>query len=290
MPATTTPPFLFTAPRDGRSPVVERLAFGTDVQTSRNGTERRTSVRVAPRHVVEFVALLHTEAARASFEALRGGGEVLVPLWQHAFERPETAPTAGLGAGHGLAGLDHLGGVFDAGTGPVAWADAWSLCAPLARGRFAGDSRSASHVIRSLATAPLSIQLLGHFEAVAPYAGPTSAGLPLLDVFATTATMPSEAIALSSNTHDTGFGDGLFELRHTKQTFSTSLTLRTRSEILAFRQLLFQLRGRLNPLRWTPPIAGEAEGTFRLASDETAITYLRPGLATVELQLTSLPA
>lgn len=290
MPATTPDPFLFTAPREGASPVIERLAFGTDVQTSRNGTERRTSVRVAPRHIIEFEALLHTDAARASLEALRGGVEILLPLWQHAFERPDTVPSAGLGAGHGLVGLDHAGGVFDVGTGPVAWDDAWSLCAPLARGRFVGDSRSIAHIIRARASAQLSVQLLQHFETVAAYAGPTSGGLPLLDAFTQTCTLPGETIALSSNTHDTGFGDGLFELRHVKQAFSTRLTLRTREQIVAFRQLLFTLRGRLNPLRWTPPLMGESEGTFRLAADETAITYLRPGFATVELQLTRLPA
>lgn len=285
-----TTPYTLCAPRDARSPVVERLEWATDVQVARSGAERRTQLRPYPRHTVSFDVALHTPLAREAMPAIREGALFVVPLWQHVFERGQGAPDAGLVAGlESCLALDHRGRGEQLGT-PLSWPEWADVAAPAALARPVGDSRAITHVVRRVGTSSLSFQLIDHREAVGPYDGPTAGGLPLLDVFTETAQGIAESSAISSNFFDTGLIDGLSEIRHVKKGFSLSLTLGSRAQILAFRRLLFSLQGRLKALAWTPPYDEETLGTFRLAADGVELSYLRPGLATCTLSLTRVSA
>lgn len=281
-------PFVFTAPRDARTPVVERLEWATDVQVSRDGTEQRTQLRPFPRHTVSFDVLLHTPAARAAMAALRQETRFLVPQWQHVFERPATAPDAGQTALYqSCLALDHFGTALEV-EAPFSWPEFADVAAPAAVARLVADQRGMTHTTRRVATSKVSFQLERFDEEVPAFGGPTSGGLPLLDPFAVPAQGISEQVDVDANRSDTGLADGLYEARYFKRTVTATLTLRSRDEILAFRRLLFALKGRLNPLRWTPPLEGEAESTWRLAADGVELSYLRPGLAQVTLSLTQL--
>jgi hypothetical protein len=282
-----TPP-VFLAPRDARTPVVERLEWGTDVQPSRNGTESRVQLRPFPRHTVSFDVLLNTPAARASLSALRQETRFLVPLWQHAFERPADSPDAGICAVQNTCLLlDHSGTAAEVPT-PLLWPSWAHLAAPAAIARGVSDQRTIRHVTKKVGTTAVSFQLEHYDEDVAPYAGPTSGGLPLLDVFTTSASSISEQIDIDANKNDTGLLDGLYEARFIKRSFTLTLTLSSRADVLAFRRLLFVLKGRLNPLRWTPPFDDEPERTWRLSADAVELSYLRPGLAQCTLSLMEL--
>jgi len=142
-------PFTFSAPRDARSPVVERLEWATDVQASRDGTEQRAQLRPMPRHTVSFDVLLHTEAARACMAALRQETRFLVPQWQHVFEQPTTAPDAGVSALQGSClALDHFGYAVEVPP-PFAWPADTDVAAPAAVARLAADQRSIRHITGS---------------------------------------------------------------------------------------------------------------------------------------------
>jgi len=287
MPTLT--PFNFSAPRDARTPVVERLEWATDVQPSRNGSEARSQLRPFPRHTVSFDVLLHTPLARASMAALRTETRFLVPQWQHVFERPAVAPDAGLCALQpAIWALDHSGQAVESATAPIDW-PAWAdVAAPVGLARLASDQRTVRHVTAQVGTTSVSFQFEHFDEDVTTYAGPTSAGLPLLNVFTETAQSFTEQIDVDANKSDTGLIDGLYESRYIKRAFTMTLTLRDRAEVLAFRRLLFVLKGRLNPLRWTPPFDGEPEGTWRMSADAVELSYLRPGLAQCTFSLTEL--
>lgn len=282
-------PFVFSAPRDARSPVVERLEWATDVQSSRDGTEQRAQLRPMPRHTVSFDALLHTDAARACMAALRQETRFLVPQWQHVFEQPNATPDAGLSAMQNTClALDHFGLALEVPT-PFSWPSGTDVAAPAAVARLAADQRSIRHLTGRVASAPVAFQLERFDEEVPAYEGTLSAGLPLLDVFTETAQGITEQVDVDANKSDTGLIDGLYEARFIKRTVSLTVTLRDRAEVLAFRRLLFALKGRLNPLRWTCPFDQEAEATWRLATDAVELSYLRPNLAQCTFSLTQLP-
>lgn len=281
-------PFVFSAPRDARSPVVERLEWATDVQASRDGSEQRAQLRPMPRHTVSFDVLLHTQAARACMAALRQETRFLVPQWQHVFEQPNVAPDAGVTAIGSCLALDHFGLAVEVAA-PFAWPAGTDVAAPAAVARLAADQRSIRHLTGNVASAPVAFQLERFDEEVPAYEGPTSGGLPLLDVFTETAQGITEQVDVDANKADTGLIDGLYEARFIKRTVSLTVTLRDRAEVLAFRRLLFALKGRLNPLRWTCPYDQEAPANWRLATDAVELSYLRPGLAQCTFSITQLP-
>lgn len=245
-------------------------------------------MRPFPRHTLSFDVRLSADLAREALDGLREAETCIVPLWQHVFERPDTAPSAGIVSGlSSCTALDYAGRGESLPT-PLSWPSWAALAAPASLARFVGDTRTARHLTRRVGVASVSFQLLDHKEQVAAYAGPTSGGLPLFDVFTETASGISESTSVSQNLYDTGLLDGLSETRHGKRSFTVTLTLNTRAQILAFRQLMFAVKGRLNPVAWTPPVQGEAAGVYRLASDSVLISYLRPNYATCTLTLTQL--
>lgn len=242
-----------------------------------------------PRHTVSFDVLLHTEAARSCMAALRRETRFLVPQWQHVFEQPVASPDAGVSPlQRSCLALDHFGLALEVAS-PFAWPAGTDVAAPAAVARLVADQRVIRHLTGRVASAPVAFQLEQFDEEVPAYDGPTSGGLPLLDVFTETAQGIAEQVDVDVNKADTGLIDGLYEARYFKRSFTLTVTLRDRPEVLAFRRLLFALKGRLNPLRWTPPYDGEAEGTWRLATDGVELSYLRPGLAQCTFSITQLP-
>jgi hypothetical protein len=283
-------PFAFPVPRDARTPVIERLEWLTDLQPSMNGVESRRGLRAFPRQTYSFDVIANTPASKTALFSLRSEMSFLVPLWCHVFERPNTVPDAGISTtSPQVMLLDHKGN-YSLVTGPVTWSTGCDLAAPCAPARYTTNSRSFTRVTGLMDSAKVSFRLDAFKEAVAVYGGATSsslAGVPLLDPYTATGSALSEQIAVDANDWDNGWLD-ITEARFIKRNYSVSITLNTRAAILQFRQMLFALRGRLNPLRWTAP--GDAvEKTWRLNSDAIELSYLRPGLLKCTLTLTELP-
>lgn len=306
MPATT--PFTLTAPRDGRSPVRERLEWLTDLQTSRNGTERRVQLRATPRHFVGFDVLLHTAAARTTLaQLLTPGADYVLPLWQHAYQRPQFLPDVGhntaLAANASPVGRGGL--VFtnmDGAAELLFWPDpnwppvgqTWVMhteaefAAPAAVGRLTSEARQLLTATRQVSLAPVEFQLLDYAESVGAWDGLTVGGTPSLDEIAAHAEPGSLTGEAVSTVYDPQVGDPLRRAWYSKQTLELSLVLPDRAAILAFRRLLFALKGRLNPVHYSPPIEGQAPGLFRLSADSVELQYVHPGLARCTFSLTRI--
>lgn len=274
---------VFNAPRDARQPLTEQLAWSTDVQVARRGAESRRALRAYPRQTISFDVLFSTPSARASLGLLRTGGEVLVPLWQHAFERPSEAPDAGLVPLGNVLALTHTGAHQTIPLGSFTWPSGFEIAAPAAKARILSNQRQLTHVNGRIAQAKAAFQLLSFDEDVAP---PASGTLDL-DAFCY-AFVSNEQLDTDANEHDNGTQDGVYETRYQKRSFSIAVTLRDRAAVVAFRQFLFATQGRLSALTWTPPFDAAPQGLWRLASDTVEISYLRPSYATCTLSLVEL--
>ena len=284
-----TAPANFFAHRDASTPCRELLEWLTDVPIARDGTDAaRSQLRAYPRHTYSFDIVSTKDGDKAWLSALRTGETFLLPLWCHAFQRPDTEASAGVAATSPvLVGLTPHGEGVAVPAGAFAWDVDSYIAAPAALGRPVADSRSVTFVTSGIQRTAVAFRLLDFKEEVAAYSGPTSGGLPTLAPFTGYWTNPKEQVDVNANAFDNSHLD-LYEARYFKRTFTLDLTLTTRAQILAFRQLMFALKGRLNPVRWAAP--GEAESTWRLASDSVDISYHRPGLATCQLSLVQLEA
>lgn len=269
--------------------MVERLEWRTDVQTSSDGTEHRRGLRAFPRHTYSFDIYAPTALAKASLAALRTESRFLVPLWPHVIERPETGPDAGIAAADPrVLLLDERGGFLET-VAPLVWTPEYGVAAPCAVARHQGTQRGFTHQTWQVSLGSVSFVLEGFQEVVPPYDGATSPhlpSLPLLDAFTQAGDGLSEQIDVQEDTFDAGWLP-LQETRYTKRTYTLRIVLNTREKVLAFRRLLFALKGRLNPLRWTAP-GDDTEKTWRLASDAVDLSYQRPALAMCTLSLTEL--
>jgi hypothetical protein len=282
-----TTPLNFFAHRDASTPCRELIEFLTDVPISRNGTDiARTSLRAYPRHTYSWDVVLPKTADKAALTALRTGEAFIVPLWCHAFQRPDLEPTAGIASTSPLVvALTPLSEGRLSAADAFAWEEGNYIAAPAAIGRPVSDSRSITYITPVIQRMPVSFRLVDFKEVVGAYAGPTSEGLPLLSPFTANWVEPAEQVDVNANAFDAGHLD-LYDVRYSKRTFTLQLTMTSREQIIAFRQLIFALKGRKNPLRWAAP--GAAESTWRLASDGVEISYLRPNLATCQLSLIEL--
>lgn len=281
-------PFFFTAPRDASQPITERLEWLTDVQISRNGTETRKAIRSLPRYTYAYSILVTNPVSRACLEALRSETAFVVPLWCHSFEGNVTAPDAALSDTMQVLALDQQGG-YTLEVPPVAWTGTYSLGAPAALARYAGNQRSFSYRTGKVSSGSVAFRLESFNEAVPAYAGPASSSMPdmfLLDRFTLTGSSIQEQIDDNANTSDNGLLD-VYESRYIKRNYTVTVSLNSRAAILEFRALMFALRGRLNAFRWLAP-GDTQEATWRLATDAVEIKYLRPGLASCTLSLTQL--
>lgn len=120
-------PVVFPFEPDWSEPVVERLAWATDVLTAYSGAEQRIALRRHPRHQLDYRALPLEARAAAALEALLYGRQAerfLVPWWpdQSGLEAPA-------GAGSFALELDTRFRRFRAGGQLLLWGDpfTWEL-------------------------------------------------------------------------------------------------------------------------------------------------------------------
>jgi hypothetical protein len=285
-------PFPFTATRHAATPATETLEWGTDVRIASDGTEQRSSKRAYPRYTYACDIITLGEPARACLQALRLETSFLVPLWPHVFERPDVGPTAGIAASAPqVMQLDYFSAHAE-GTAPITWDDAYAVAAPCAVARIDGTQRAMAHITSTESTAKVQFRLIDFEEAVAPYAGafspslPDPMALPLMDPFTGLGGGMSEQIPDNVNAFDNGNLD-LVETRYLERIYTLEVVLPTRAQILDFRRLLFALKGRMHPFRWTAP--GDAEERiWRLAADSVVLSYLRPGIVKTTLSFKQL--
>ena len=87
---TTPTPFLL--PPDGAAPLGERFSFLTDVETHRDGSERRSAARAYPRLSLSGQFKLFKTSTEDVLAPLRAGTTLIVPAWQHQFLAVAGAP------------------------------------------------------------------------------------------------------------------------------------------------------------------------------------------------------
>ena len=205
-----TTPSIFAPLPDFSSPIIERLTWSTDVQISRNGTERRTQWKAVPHYDYEWstFALPGSQDA-AALAAQTTPALFSIPLWPHAAVQdvPDLMPcwpsqlnpidstTAALPLVSTLIGYSdgsspstfllvvdsrqnlvwEYGGLpanfpRDSGTRPP-----FRLVAPCASG-YLSASRSASWVTNQLATYKVVANLQPYFEQQSLSSGVDSSG------------------------------------------------------------------------------------------------------------------
>lgn len=276
---------LFPAHRDASTPCTELLEWLTDVQIAIDGTDdARRQLRAFPRHTYSYDVVLPPSADKSPLDTLRTAESFVVPLWCHAFQRPDLEATAGIATTDpktvALTATSE-GVLYDADA--FTWPDDYYIAAPAALARPVADSRSIAYITKTAQKSSVSFLLLNFKEVVADYDGPTVDGLPSLDTFTPYWNEPAEDVTEVADKFDEGHLT-LHDLHYFQRTFSLSLTLPSREVIEDFRRFLFALKGRLNPMAWTAP-GDEDPTTWRLASDGVALTYLRPNFATCKLSL-----
>jgi hypothetical protein len=277
----------FPAHRDASTPCRELLEWLTDVPIASDGTDAaRTQLRAYPRHTYSYDVVSPPVADKAPIAALRSAETFIVPLWCHAFERPALAPSAGIAAmSPQVMALDSISRGLLSNADAFTWPTGYYISAPAAIGRPVADARSITYINDAAQKSSVSFQLVDFKEVVGGYRGATSALVPTLEPFTGYWTQPVEQVTVNANSYDAGHLT-LYDVRYVKRHFTLSLTFTNRAQILAFRRLLFALRGRLNPVKWAAP--GEAESSWRLSADSVEISYLRPSLATCSLSLVQL--
>lgn len=282
-------PFFFSAPPDG-TPITERFEWLTDVQISCAGTEQRSYRRAYPRQRYSFNVIAWTPEALACLAALRTEDLFTIPLWPHAIEAPTAGWDAGCnGAGLTAAKLDGIGGyslLTNAGQG-VQWDDAYNFAAPTAVARYAGASRSIAHKVPSEVSATsVAFDLVAFRESVTTAGIPlASPGVPRLTPLTQAGGGAAEQVADNLATFDAG-NLVLQESRYKERVYSLDIVLTSRAQLLNFRRFLFYVKGRFLKFKWSPP--GEAESTWRLASDAIDIVYVTSTVATCSLTLKKL--
>lgn len=279
---------LFPAHRDASSPCRELLEWLTDVQIAIDGTDNaRRKLRAYPRHTYSYDVVLPPSADKTPLDALRTAETFTIPLWCHAFQRPDLEATAGIAAVDpktiALSATSE-GVIYDADA--FTWPDDFYIAAPAALARPVSDTRSIAYVTTGAQRSSVSFRLLDFKEVVAAYTGPTVGGLPSLDTFTAYWVKPAEDVHEEADSFDEGHLT-LYDVHYRQRSFTLSLTLPSREVIEAFRQFLFALEGRLNPLSWTAP-GDEDPTTWRLAADAIELAYRRPNFATCTLSLIQL--
>ncbi|GJI97043.1 hypothetical protein RugamoR57_37610 [Duganella caerulea] len=291
MPTPTPTPFLLEP--TGAAPRIERLSFATDVETHRDGSERRSASRAYPRLSLSAQYVLLRNDPEATLAPLRAGGTLLVPAWQHQFASSSGAPPV-VDAGVPLVGerewlIRNRRGIwrdvtlgFLPGTNVL---DGWSaddaLAIPLHVAQLAEDSFDVEYSTPTARTVSLSFDVEANLEVPQPWPD-GGLGLAFPERHNWAATL-KESSSFSANRFDAG-NLRLRELRYAKRTLGLSLTLMDRSAIVEFRRWIYAVRGRLNAFAWQAPHDAEPR-LWRLGSDDVEIQYLKPSLATCQLSL-----
>lgn len=289
----STPFFLFP---DGASPTVERIEALTDVQISRNGTERRAALRAYPRYGLSANFVVIGPAALAAFAPMRSGSPVLVPAWMHPFESTDGAspvvdaihtpgPSRSFLVRSRNGAWRQVSFAVLADRTLAGWDAADVRAWPLVEARSTDDSFDIEHRSMNARLVSLSLMSTSVDEGELP-AVPMLDGKPVLSARADWSQAPSEGTAFSSNAWDAGHLTE-WELRHAKRTVSVQFTLMSRQAVLEFRAFMRALRGRFQAFRYADPTSGDMK-TWRLGNDVVELQYFKPGLARCALQLVEL--
>lgn len=290
---TTPTPFLLEP--DGASPRGERLSFGTDVETHRDGSERRAAFRAYPRLTLSAGYTFLIDDTEAALAPLRDGGTLLVPAWQHKFFAYDgSPPVADMGvpltgaqpflvrATNGTWRTDSFG--FGADGQLAGWSAADYLAVPLHTAELSEDSFSLEYATPTVRTVSLSFDVTENLEAPAPW--------PDSDL-----TFPQRhnwrtGVADSTSFRTNRFDAGNLRLReklYSKRTVSIEVLLSGRAAIAEFRSWVYATGGRLNSFTWKAP-QDQMVKRWRLSSDDVELQYLNPALATCSLSLVEVSA
>jgi len=295
-PTPTPTPFLLE-PTGGAAPRIERFSFATDVETHRDGSERRSASRAYPRLTLSAQYMQLRSDPADSLAPLRAGGMLLVPAWQHQFVSSSGAPPL-VDAGVPLVGerewlvrsrrgawrVVTLG--FLPGTNVLdGWSAADALAIPLHVAQLAEDSFDVEYSTpATVMPVSLSFDVEANLETPAPW---SDGGLVFPERQDWSARL-RESTAFSVSRFDAG-NLRLRELRYVKRTLGLSLTPMGRAAIVEFRRWIYAVRGRLNAFTWRAPMDAETR-LWRLGSDDVEIQYLKPSLATCQLTFVEVAA
>lgn len=290
---TTSTPFLFEP--DGATPRVERFSFGTDVETHRDGSERRAAFRAYPRLMLSAAYTFLRETTEEALSPLRGGGTLLVPAWPHQFLAAAGAPPVA-DMGVQLSSTQPFlvratNGVwrtadFAVGAGGqlAGWSASDYLAVPLHEAELAEDSFSLDHATPTVRTVSLSFDVAENLEAPAPWPDAELA-FPQRHNWKT-------GLADSTTFRTNRFDAGNLRLReklYSKRTVSIEVLLTGRTAISEFRSWVYATGGRLNSFAWKAP-QDQVSKRWRLSSDDVELQYLKPSLATCSLSFTEVAA
>ena len=284
-------PFLLEPARS--APRVERLSFGTDVETHRDGSERRAAFRAYPRLALSAQYTFLKGTTEAALEPIREGDTLLVPAWLHQFHaESEGAPVADAGvvltAGPQpflVRAMDGTWRVASFGFGSGGQLAGWSssdwLAVPLHTAELSEDSFSLDYTTPTVRTVSLSFDAAINLEAPEPWPEPLDElTFPQRHNWATGL---REDVSFRTNRFDAG-NVRLREKLYSKRSISVAVLLTDRAAIVEFRRWVYATRGRLNSFTWQSP-QDTAPGRWRLASDDIEIQYLKPALASCNLTL-----
>ncbi|QPC30978.1 hypothetical protein IS481_14730 [Caldimonas thermodepolymerans] len=253
----------------------------TDVSIALNGTERRVPLRAFPRRTYTSQFTFLDDQARAQRDVLRYADRVVFPLAMHQLPAEATAADAGVGAGSVYLSRRKNGTYVLVSAPRYEWPLSAAIY-PCTEGRIA-PSRTITHHSAGVSSAVMSFTVEDLDEAIAPWGGEVALdGKPVWPVRADWSTEASERVDDFFDSADFGHRT-LREVRYSKRVISVSLLLIGRPAILDFRRLVFTLRGRCKPFRYTFEPDG-FERVWRLNTDSVSIDYLRPSLARVELE------
>lgn len=290
---TTSTPFLLTP--DGATPRSERFSFGTDVETHRDGSERRAAFRAYPRLTLSAAYTFLKENTEDALSPLRGGGTLLVPAWPHQFLSTAGAPpVADMGvpltgtqpflvrATNGTWRTASFG--FGAGGQLVGWSAADYLAIPLHEAELSEDSFSLDYATPTVRTVSLSFDVTENLEAPAPWPD-GDLTFPQRHNWKTGLT---DSTSFRTNRFDAG-NLRLREKLYSKRTVSIEVLLTGRTAISEFRSWVYATSGRLNSFTWKAPQDPMVK-RWRLSSDDVELQYLKPSLATCSLSFTEVAA
>ena len=315
-------PTLFPILADGAAPRVERLEWLTDVQIARNGTEHRRALRALPRWSQSGQLVLLDSYRGGQLDALApllAGSAVLAPAWMHQWSPAVYAPKVrdsvsadalvrravsgyngeqqffmvpGTGAlvveTHKIGSADRL--LRHPSTGlPSFNSLLYGYCMPALEMRcidgINAEARSPGVRVLSLtltATQPLD-------EAIEAWTDVAPDGLPNAPArLVNWRDAVKDATAHSANSFNEGHLWS-WSMRYAKRTVSATVSLYSRTDILAFRRWLYALKGRATAFHWQCPL-DDAPSLWRLADDAVEIAYTTPSRAECALAMTEVAA
>jgi hypothetical protein len=291
---TTTPFFVLP---DGRTPRVETIEHYTKIRTGLNGYETRKALRAFPRlrYSANFIALNEVEAAKL-VPLFTAGSVVQVPLAHHRLESADgSAPVPDAiyapGAyGHFLigspSGVRATEGLVSSGVPGWQAGDLWAIPLVEARAYISSDTVSADALSHAIRQCQVEFEC-EPLDEVLPAYEPSYNEYPLLQLRHNWTEAPRENYQHTLLTFDEG-NVVSHKPKYVKRSVSISVMLRGREEIALFRSFIYTVQGAARSFVYQGP-TDPVPQIYRLADDATQISYLKPNLATCQLNLVEVP-